>query len=79
MKSVSDGRCLGQAISQLRPQSYVDLYSVPGAGHHVHADQPKVFCELVNTVCDVTDKGDDRQVSRVTGEPEKEPEEPESK
>lgn len=72
MKSVSDGRCLGEAISHLRPDSYVELHSVPGAGHHVHADQPEVFSEIVNGVCDGVDYGRDRHPQRVvSGDREK--------
>ena len=65
MKSVTDGKCLGEAVSRLRPDSYVDLHSVPGAGHHVHADQPEVFCELVNAACAAADSGADRKPKRV--------------
>jgi pimeloyl-ACP methyl ester carboxylesterase len=65
MKAVSDGRCLGEAVSRLRPESYVDLHYVPNGGHHVHADQPEMFCELVNAACAVADSGGDRQPKRL--------------
>lgn len=73
MRSVSDGKCLGEAVSGLRPYSYVELHSVPEAGHHVHADQPEVFCEIVNDVCATVDEGRDENHKRVVsgdGEPE---------
>ena len=65
MKRVSDGQCLGEAVSYLRPDSYVDLHYVPDAGHHVHADQPELFCELVNAACALADSDGDRQTKRV--------------
>lgn len=65
MKSVYGRRCLGETISEVRPQSYVDVYNIPGAGHHVHADQPEVFNEVVNRICDVCDNGRDREMNRL--------------
>lgn len=73
MRSVSDGKCLGEAISGLRPDSYVELHSVPEAGHHVHADQPEVFCEIVNGVCATVDESRDEYHKMLVsggGEPE---------
>ena len=61
MKAVSDGRCVGEAISELRPHSYVGVHRVHGAGHHVHADQPRVFNDLVNQTCSLADSGRDRE------------------
>ena len=66
MKSVTDGRCVGEAISELRPQSYVAVHHVGGASHHVHADQPQVFSELVNEICCMADAGDDQHKSTHT-------------
>ena len=66
MKSVTDGRCVGEAISELRPQSYVAVHHVGGAGHHVHADQPQVFCDLVNNICSMADAGNDQQPAKIT-------------
>ena len=71
MKIVGDGRCLGETVSELRPHSYVEVHSVPGAGHHVHADQPELFCELVNNVCELADRGRDRGGRRVVAASEK--------
>lgn len=59
MKAVTDGRCVGEAISDLRPRSYVAVHQVVGAGHHVHADQPGVFNDLVNLTCSLADCGGD--------------------
>jgi len=37
-------------------QSQLNLsQSVKGAGHHVYADRPDLFHEIVNTVCDAAD------------------------
>ena len=66
MKSVWSGRCVGEAISELRPESYVEIHEVPEAGHHVHADQPELFCEIVNGVCEMADSGRDREPKRVS-------------
>ena len=67
MKAVSDGRCVGEAISELRPQSYVAVHRVSGAGHHVHADQPGVFNDLVNKTCSLADSGGDVEPETVSG------------
>lgn len=73
MRSVGDGTCLGEAVSGLRPDSHVEIHSVPEAGHHVHADQPEMFSEIVNDVCATVDEGRDVYHKRVVsgdGEPE---------
>ena len=68
MRHVSDGKCLGEEIRNLRQNSYVDLQTVPDAGHHVHADQPAVFCDIVNSVCSMADSGEDSQPKARTSE-----------
>ena len=68
MRHVSDGKCLGEEIRNLRQNSYVDLQTVPDAGHHVHADQPAVFCDIVNSVCSMADSGEDSQPKAKTSE-----------
>lgn len=35
------------------------LHNVPESGHHVHTNQPEVFCEVVNDVCATVDDGKD--------------------
>lgn len=65
IKYVSEGKCLGEEISRLRPNSYVDLHTVESAGHHVHAEQPDVFCDLVNKACQAADCGADCKPKRV--------------
>lgn len=29
---------------------------ISGAGHHLYADKPKIFNQIVNEACDLTDK-----------------------
>lgn len=66
MKSVCSEKCIGEEISKLRPQSYVAVHNVTGAGHHVHADRPEVFNELVNSVCSLVDDGEDRDFVHIS-------------
>ena len=47
----------GEKIYAMRPDSYVDVHYVKGAGHHVHADIPSVFNDIVNMACDLADEG----------------------
>ena len=49
----------GEAIQELRPDSYVQIHRVRGAGHHVHADQPELFNDIVKGVCHLVDSGED--------------------
>lgn len=30
---------------------------IAGAGHHLYADKPKMFNQIVNEACNLTDKG----------------------
>lgn len=46
----------GHSIKYLRPNSYVDIQVVKGAGHHVYADQPEAFNDIVEEVFDMVDK-----------------------
>ncbi|XP_076814591.1 (Lyso)-N-acylphosphatidylethanolamine lipase-like isoform X1 [Clavelina lepadiformis] len=45
----------GHETQTLLPQNHVEVYSVKGAGHHVYADRPELFHEIVNTVLDNVD------------------------
>ena len=47
----------GQKVAELRPHSYVSLCHVQRAGHHVHADQPEKFNDLIRDVYSVVDDG----------------------
>lgn len=46
-------------ICELRPNSYVKLYEIPKAGHHVHADQPEIFNYTVNNILEIVDENRD--------------------
>ena len=45
----------GEKIRELRTQSYVRVYRIPRAGHHVHADRPEEFNQAVNNVLKIVD------------------------
>jgi len=45
----------GQEIKKLRPNSYVDVQEIAGAGHHVYADRPVQFNNVVNEVASFVD------------------------
>ncbi|KAK3086338.1 hypothetical protein FSP39_017047 [Pinctada imbricata] len=45
----------GYQIKHVRSESFVDVAVVRGAGHHVYADKPVPFNELVLRVCDAVD------------------------
>ena len=46
----------GEKIYAMRPDSYVDVHYFKDASHHIHADTPSVFNDIVNTVCDLADR-----------------------
>ncbi|KAJ6652383.1 hypothetical protein lerEdw1_011613 [Lerista edwardsae] len=45
----------GEKVRLLRPGSYVCDMAIPGASHHVYADQPHAFNAAVEEVCDSVD------------------------
>ncbi len=49
----------GEGVQECRPGSYVDVQWVEDAGHHVHADRPQAFNDIVSEVCSVVDSGQD--------------------
>ncbi len=49
----------GEKVAECRPTSYVKVHYVQRAGHHVHADQPEAFNNLVNGACDIVDSEED--------------------
>ena len=48
----------------MRPDSFVDIHYVKGAGHHIHAELPDIFNEVVNNICDMVDSNGDREGGR---------------
>ena len=49
----------GEKVRELRPQSYVRVYRIARAGHHVHADRPEEFNQVVNNVLKIVDRNKD--------------------
>lgn len=47
----------GLQIKYSRLNSYVDVQVVEGAGHHVYADKPEEFNNMINSICDSLDSG----------------------
>ncbi|BFZ12606.1 hypothetical protein BsWGS_15645 [Bradybaena similaris] len=47
----------GKVAKKLRPRSYVDIQVIVGAGHHVYADRPKAFNDMVQKICEAVDEG----------------------
>lgn len=46
-------------IQARRPDSYVDVQLLTGAGHHVYADVSEAFNALCNSISDIVDKDED--------------------
>ncbi|XP_065314066.1 (Lyso)-N-acylphosphatidylethanolamine lipase-like isoform X2 [Gordionus sp. m RMFG-2023] len=42
---------IGFQVKYLRPDSYVDVKIISGAGHHVYADKEKEFNHIINSIC----------------------------
>ena len=58
-----------EQIAATRPtSSYVDVYYVDEAGHHVHAQQPDQFNRIVNSVFKSVDLGDDLKPQSLSKE-----------
>ena len=49
----------GSIIKARRPDSYVDIHFIHGAGHHVHAEQPEAFNAYVKKIFAVVETGQD--------------------
>ncbi|XP_055542151.1 (Lyso)-N-acylphosphatidylethanolamine lipase [Wyeomyia smithii] len=45
----------GDIVKQLRHHEYVKVHSIPNAGHHVYADDAKMFNKIVNEACAICD------------------------
>lgn len=41
----------GRATQSILSQNHVEVFSIKGAGHHVYADRPELFHQIVKTVC----------------------------
>uniref|UniRef100_A0A915CVS8 1-acylglycerol-3-phosphate O-acyltransferase ABHD5 n=1 Tax=Ditylenchus dipsaci TaxID=166011 RepID=A0A915CVS8_9BILA len=46
-------------IQARRPESYVDVQIITGAGHHVYVDSSDTFNNLLKSISDLVDKGED--------------------
>ena len=46
-------------LCELRPSSYIKVYEIPKAGHHVHAHQPELFNYTVNAILNIVDNNRD--------------------
>ena len=53
----------GEKVRELRPQSYVRVYRIARAGHHVHADKPEEFNQAVNNILKIVDRNKDMIVN----------------
>ena len=49
----------GDKVREYRPNSYVDIKYVHRAGHHLHAENPEEFNEIVNKILLVVDENRD--------------------
>lgn len=49
----------GEKVYSMRPNSFVDVHYIKGAGHHIHAELPDVFNKVVNDICDTIDNNRD--------------------
>ncbi|XP_066578973.1 (Lyso)-N-acylphosphatidylethanolamine lipase isoform X2 [Amia ocellicauda] len=45
----------GDRVRELRPQSYTHIEVIEGASHHVYADQPHEFNQVVEKICNSVD------------------------
>ena len=49
----------GEKVRELRPLSYVRVYRIARAGHHVHADKSEDFNRMVNKIFKIVDREKD--------------------
>lgn len=52
----------GELILEKRPDSYVNVQVITGAGHHVYADKAETFNRHVIEACILADTGDTRKI-----------------
>ncbi|KAM4709568.1 (Lyso)-N-acylphosphatidylethanolamine lipase [Discoglossus pictus] len=45
----------GEKVKQERPTSYVQTLAIKRASHHVYADQPAIFNDMVEEICETVD------------------------
>lgn len=48
-------KTVGKRLREIRQHSYVRLEIIEDAGHHVHADNPESFNEIVVDACNLTE------------------------
>ncbi|RZC34946.1 abhydrolase domain-containing protein 4-like [Asbolus verrucosus] len=58
-------RTVGQKLKEIRQNSYVGLEIIDQAGHHVHADNPDAFNEIVVHVCNFAETEKRQIVDKV--------------
>ena len=49
----------GEKVFSMRPNSFVDVHYIKGAGHHIHADLPEIFNGVINGICEMVDNNGD--------------------
>ncbi|CAH2010785.1 unnamed protein product [Acanthoscelides obtectus] len=67
----------GDIIKEKRTNSYFKLQVISGAGHHIYADKPESFNQMVIDACEYTDSTNP-DTTRIIIAPEQEQDEPES-
>ncbi|VEN39291.1 unnamed protein product [Callosobruchus maculatus] len=67
----------GDIIKEKRTSSYFKLQVISGAGHHIYADKPEAFNQIVLDACNYTDSTKSN-TPMITGPDEQERDEPES-
>ncbi|XP_018579969.1 protein ABHD4 [Anoplophora glabripennis] len=53
----------GHILKEQRPKSYVDIAVIANAGHHISADQPSLFHEVVLGACGMCDSTSNSEVT----------------
>ena len=49
----------GKKVYSKRLNSFVDVHYIEDAGHHIHADCPEIFNQVVNEICEMVDDSKD--------------------
>ena len=56
----------GEKVYSMRPNSFVDVHYIKGAGHHIHAELPEIFNRVINGICEMVDRNEDTVKARET-------------